>query len=146
MELLDPILFRPSDRPVSVIEPALMTSAALEWLIGAMGIKKGSRTVRKRIALTERVREIHAQCYLNPLDRVEEKEAELLVEQVEIDGVAELGAPLELLAADGLGGIIRVRNELLKRLPIRSEAPITDALEMEDRLGLICYHQTTIHK
>lgn len=60
-----------------------MTSAALEWLIGAMGIKKGSRTVRKRIALPERVREIHAQGYLNPLNRVEEKKAELLVEQVE---------------------------------------------------------------
>jgi hypothetical protein len=53
-----------------------------------------------RRALAHGVREIHAQRDLDPLDRVEEEEAELLVEQVEIDGVAELGTCPELLGAD----------------------------------------------
>lgn len=123
-----------------------MASTALERLIGAMGIKKGSRTVRKRIALTERVREIHAQCYLNPLDRVEEKEAELLVEQVEIDGVAKLGGRLELLAADAQRRIVRIRNKLLERLPVGGEAPVADTLKMENRPRLIGHDHATLHQ
>ena len=123
-----------------------MTSAALERLIGAMGIKKGSRTVRKRIALPERVREIHAQGYLDPLDRIEEKETELLVEQVEIDGVAKLGGRLELLATDTQRRIVRIRNELLERLPVGGEAPVADPLKMENRLCLIGHDHATLHQ
>jgi hypothetical protein len=58
---------------------------------------------------------------LDALDRGQEQEAELLVEQVEVDGAAELGTWPELLAADGTRSIIRIEDDLLERLPIGGE-------------------------
>ena len=111
-----------------------------------MGVEKGGRTVRARITLAHGVREIHAQRDLDPFDRVEEEEAKLLVEQVEVDGVAELGACLELLGADGPRCVARIGNELLERLPIGRETPVTDPLKVENRLSLIGHDQATLYE
>ena len=102
--------------------------------------------MRARITLAHGVREIHAQRDLDPFDRVEKEEAKLLVEQVEIDGVAELGARLELLGADGPRCVARIGNELLEGLPIGRETPVADPLKVEDRLGLVGHHQAALHK
>ncbi|MBB3588407.1 hypothetical protein [Sphingomonas sp. BK481] len=92
------------------------------------------------------MREIHAQRDLDPFDRVEEEEAKLLVEQVEINGVAKLGARLELLGADGQRRIIGIGNNLLEGLPIERETPVTNALKVENRLRLIGHNQAALHE
>ena len=102
--------------------------------------------MRERVTLAERMREIHAKRDFDPLDRIEEEKAELLVEEVEIDGVAELGTGLELLGADGARRVGGIGDELLERLPIGGQAPVADPLEMEDRLGLIRHHQPARHQ
>lgn len=91
-------------------------------------------------------REIHAQRGLDPFYCVEEEKAKLLVEEVEIDGMAKLGTRLELLGANGQCRIMRIENELLERLPIGRETPIADPLKVEDGLGLISHHQAALHE
>jgi hypothetical protein len=121
VELLDPILLGPGEGAIGGAEPASGDGCSLKGLVGPVCVKKGRRAVREGIALPQRVGEIHAQRDLDALDRGQEQEAELLVEQVEVDGAAELGTWPELLAADGTRSIIRIEDDLLERLPIGGE-------------------------
>ncbi len=102
--------------------------------------------MRARITLAHGMREIHAQRDLDPFDCVEEEEAKLLVEEVEIDSVAELGPRLELLGADGQRRIIGIGNELLEGLPIGRETSVADPLKVENRLGLVGHNQAALHE
>jgi hypothetical protein len=70
----------------------------------------------------------------------------LLVEQIEVDGVAKLRTGCKLLDADGLVRIVRIGDALLERLPVQGQAAITDTLEMLDGLGRIGDGQATLHE
>ena len=60
--------------------------------------------------------------------------------------MAELGGRFELLAADAQRHIVRIRNELLERLPVGGEASVADPLKMENGLRLIGHDHATPHQ
>lgn len=86
------------------------------WL--ALRVEMGRISVRPWITLAQRVRKIHAQRDFDPFQCVEEKEPQLLVKQVEVDRMRELGASRRLLDAQSLTGLVRIGHALLKRLPV----------------------------
>ncbi|GGD34572.1 hypothetical protein GCM10010989_05870 [Croceicoccus pelagius] len=96
----------------------------------------------KEVALSQSMGKIHAQRDFDPFDGIEEKQAKLLVKEIEIDGVAKLGTGLKLIGANGARGIVGIRDALLQRLPIGRQATVADALKMADGFGLVGDAQT----
>lgn len=96
----------------------------------------------EQVTIPERMGEIDAQRDFDPFDGIEEEQAELLVEEIEIDGMAKLGTGLKLVGANGARGIVGIGDALLQRLPIGRQATVADSLKMADGFGLVGDAQT----
>lgn len=100
----------------------------------------------EQVTIPERMGEIDAQRDFDPFDGIEEEQAELLVEEIEIDGMAKLGTGLKLVGANGARGIVGIGDALLQRLPIGRQATVADSLKMADGFGLVGDAQTAAFK
>lgn len=102
--------------------------------------------MRPWIALSQGVRQINAKRDLYPFNRIEEEQAQLLVEQVKINSMPKLGSRSKLFAADHPARIGRIRYNFLKWLPVECQPTVTNALQMMNCPGLIGDSQSALHE
>lgn len=109
-----------------------------------MGVQMGGGAMRPWVAPSQGMGKVDAQGDFDPLDDVEKEQAEPLVEQVQVDGVAKLGTSLERIKPYRSRSVGWVGNALLERLPIGGKTPIAYTLKVMFCLGSIGNIQTSL--